>query len=340
MATIVLDEKDFAQMPTVSTTVSTRIYTTLKIVKDTYGSIVKECALNSNVPEWLIYTVMFCSSGGRNLVRNETNLNTKLNTSRIGLFNANEVEVYRQMKLEIQDGRLNQAELDYLRGISDVWKANLGGDMSLNDVFLNNNSNLGKKDWESPLTGKKTWFGDSVWGDSSNATSIQNAYLDLLSLNTAKASIAYAAIRLGFLWDFYSNEKMNKYYKIKDNKVIDKVIIDFLSPTPKWQGERYWEMSGQNRGAVFYGGTDKKLQNMYNFLNKDNWQYIPVPIGSRNFGVTDEDKEAAANSKYAPISANIVDLTNADGFVPNNNLEVWLKYACGKDGVIQIANSL
>lgn len=341
MSLITLDQKDFAEMPVIGTVAADRCYNILKIVKDTYGSVVKECALNSNVPEWLIYTFMFCASGGKNLARNQTNFNANYGSQRIGLFQATEIEVVRQMYLEIKDQRLTQAELDYLRSLSPVWKACLGNSASLTDVFQNVDGSFKGNEWTSP-NGGSTWFGR---GTVTSATSVENKYFDQLSLNDSKVSIAYAAIRLGKLWDTYaslSKETQKKVLLNKEDKVIDKVILDMLTPTKRVVGD-YWTWAQMNKGAVFQSNSSSTLTaygNMYNFLLKENFTKIPIPKGTGSIGISDAEATAALDSKYAPISPNTNDLATADNIIPFNNLYTWLVTCCGQNGVIQIANSL
>lgn len=341
MSLITLDQKDFAEMPTISTVAADRCYNILKIVKDTYGSVVKECALNSNVPEWLIYTFMFCASGGKNLARNQTNFNANFGYQRIGLFQATEAEVVRQMYLEIKEQRLTQAELDYLRNLSSTWKACLGNTASLADVFQNVDGSWKGNEWTSP-NGGSTWFGKNV----SSATTIENKYFDQLSLNDTKVSIAYAAIRLGKLWDIYASlnkETQKKVLLNKEDKVIDKVILDMLSPTSRTPNSSYWTWAQMNKGEVFQSNSSSTLTaygNMYNFLLKENFTKIPIPKGTGSIGITEAEAVAALDSKYAPISVNTNDLATADKIIPFNNLYTWLVTCCGQNGVIQIANSL
>jgi hypothetical protein len=341
MSLITLDQKDFAEMPTISTVAADRAYNILKITKDTYGSVVKECALNSNVPEWLIYTFMFCASGCKNLVRNQTNFNASYGYQRIGLFQATEVEVVRQMYLELKEQRLTQAELDYLRSLNSTWKSCLGNSSSLTDVFQNVDLAWKGNDWTSP-NGGNTWFGR---GTVTSASNVEEKYFDQLSLNDSKVSIAYAAIRLGKLWDTYASlnkETLKKVLLSKEDKVVDKVILDMLTPTKRVVGD-YWTWSQMNKGAVFQSFQNSTLTaygNMYNFLLKDNFSKIPIPKGTGSIGISDSDAVAALDSKYAPISANTNDLATADNIIPFNNLYTWLVTCCGQNGVIQIANSL
>jgi hypothetical protein len=337
MSVITLDQKDFADMPSISTTAADRCYNILKITKNTYGSIVKECALNSNVPEWLIYTFMFCASGCKNLARNQNNNSYKWGYQRIGLFQATETEVVRQINMELREQRMTQAELDYLRSLSSTWKSCLGGDASLTDVFANTGSKWSKNMWTSP-EGSQVWMG---LVDNASASTIEKHYFDQLSLTDTKVQIAYAAIRLGKLWDIYANMP-KKVLLSKENKVVDKVIIEMLSTTTRTPSAGvYWASDWQNRGAVFsdsdvVAGT----KNLYNFLQKENFQYIPIPKGTGSVGITDAEATAAADSKFSPICYNTNDLVTADGLVPFNNLYSWLVTACGQNGAIQIANSL
>lgn len=340
MSLITLDQKDFAEMPIVSTVAADRCYNILKIVKNTYGSVVKECALNSNVPEWLIYTFMFCASGGKNLSRNQSNLNANYGSQRIGLFQATEIEVVRQMYLEIKEQRLTQAELDYLRSLSSVWKACLGNSSSLSEVFANVDGSWKGNQWTSP--NGDTWFGR---GTVTSASNVENQYFDQLSLNDSKVSIAYAAIRLGKLWDTYASinkETQKKVLLNKEDKVIDKVILDMLSPTKRVVDDN-WTWSQMNKGAVFQSFSSSTLTaygNMYNFLLKENFPKIPIPKGTGSIGISDAEATAALDSKYAPISVNTNDLATADNVIPFNNLFTWLVTCCGQNGAIQIANSL
>jgi hypothetical protein len=342
MSLITLDQKDFAEMPTISTVAADRAYNILKITKDTYGSIVKECALNSNVPEWLIYTFMFCASGCKNLARNQNNNSTKWGYQRIGLFQATETEVVRQIYMELREQRMTQAELDYLRSLSDNWRKSLGNSASLTDVFTNVGSTWSKNMWTSPLSNNNVWMG---LVNNSSASTLEKHYFDQLSLSNAEVQIAYAAIRLGKLWDIYANIPKSVEKKIllsKENKVIDKVIIEMLSTTTRTPSAGiYWDSDWQNRGA-FFSDNDvvAGAKNLYNFLSKANFQYIPIPKGTGSIGISDSDAAAAADSKFSPICNNTNDLATADGIIPFNNMYTWLVTCCGQNGVIQIANSL
>lgn len=309
MATVTIDAKDLSQFPKVASTTSFAIESTIREAKNKFGSYITECSKNSNVPEWLLYTVMYCVSGGKNLLKYQTNFNEKVGGWRQGLWNTNTWEVARQLSLEIYSNRLSQAELDYFRGINANWKAALGGNTELSLVGTQSCVKEGNCLNSLRLGNSMNWV----------YTSFDNKGIDL-SIGDPKVAIGYGAIRVGKLWDFYSNKA---YEKNDKNKVIDKVIIESVFPPMMKFGSDFSYYENMSLWSKDY--------DMFNFLDEKNWSKLPAPNGN-----TKLEKES---SMYAPINTD-TSVFSSINMKPEDIALLWLKASCGENGIITIANTI
>jgi len=218
------------------------IKTKLTGLKDTIGSIVKECASMSNVPEELIYSfVMGLSNGVNNGVYQTRDLNPALPSTfeplvRSGYFALSNKIAKIVLCHEMVGGdkrRMSTAELSYLRNADPVLASYLSDDK-------------GRKGFN------EHWSSDYNVGLDKISDKINP-----INLLNPKVSIAIGTIWIGQLWDKFS---------AVTNSPLDKVIITMFLP---YQGKALnW-----NGGNAFMQREDWKAD----FTLQKNKDKLPKP---------------------------------------------------------------
>ena len=196
------------------------IKTKLTGLKDTIGSIVKECSAMSNIPEELIYSFVVGLSNGLNNTAYQTrDLNPALPTTfeplvRSGYFALSNKIAKIVLCHEMVGGdkrRMSTAELSYLRNADPVLASYLSDDK-------------GRKGFN------EHWSSD--WNAGVDKISDKINPINLLN---PKISIAIGTMWIGQLWDKFSAQTSNPI-----DKVIISIFLPYQGKALTWNGANNW----------------------------------------------------------------------------------------------------
>ena len=169
----------------------------LNDLKSKYSTVVDEVSTNSNVPSQLIYAMILVLSNGQN---NTTFVSSDEHT-RSGLFSLSNKVGKEILARERLNGRMNQAELDFLRGAGDE----------------NLKTYLGDEKPSGAPSGER-WYKNASSGI--NRISRTSQVLPI-NWNNSKIAIQTGAIWIGQIWDKIAEQS---------KKPLDKVIITMTMP--------------------------------------------------------------------------------------------------------------
>ena len=196
------------------------IKTKLTGLKDTIGSIVKECSAMSNIPEELIYSfIVGLSNGVNNTAYQTRDLNPALPTTyeplvRSGYFALSNKIAKIVLCHEMVGGekrRMSTAELSYLRNADPVLASYLSDDK-------------GRKGFN------EHWSSD--WNAGVDKISDKINPINLLN---PKVSIAIGTMWIGQLWDKFSAQTSNPL-----DKVIISIFLPYKGKAQTWNGANNW----------------------------------------------------------------------------------------------------
>ena len=178
----------------------------IKLDKRVYSAI-KECSKNSNVPEELMISMILAlSNGNNNSSYKSADMQNRVMKPlvRMGYFALSNLTARICLYNEIQQGRINSAERDYLNKYGNV-----NVQKYITDTPLNADKSINK--WWRVATGVNIQ-------QISDSTSLKIAPFNL---ETPELNICIGAIILGQCWDYYS-----KYYS---NPLVP-VVVSMLLP--------------------------------------------------------------------------------------------------------------
>lgn len=179
--------------------IQTPLVNKINSLKSDVGTIVSTVSDNSNVPEQLIYTMMILLSNGKNNAEYEAN-DAHM---RSGLFSLSNKVGKEILARERGKGRMNEAELSFLRS---------AGDANLN-TFIADEKPAGVQSVNR--------FWKTAAGTGLNRIS-RTSQQEPINWTNAKIAIQTGAIWIGQVWDELSANG--------SKKPLDKVIITMLMP--------------------------------------------------------------------------------------------------------------
>lgn len=193
---IKVPNKNFTELQTY---IGNELATGVNGLKAKYGTIVDEVAANSNIPAALLYSFMMVLSNGKN---NSAWVSSDTHT-RSGLFSLSDKVGKEVLARERAKGRMNDAELAFLRG---------AGDANLN-IFLGDEKPSGSQN------ANKWWKSAASVGINRISKTSQ---VIPINWTNPKIAIQTGAIWIGQVWD-----EISQYDK---RTPLDKVIITITMP--------------------------------------------------------------------------------------------------------------